>query len=434
MNWLSLAQRALDGPWLQGPLAERLGDELDPAAAERLASAVLAHRPRMPWTEQARFARELAEIPDVVAALAPGNGRGPRVLVSPEWRPVWRWPVPEWTTTEHLAHALDLTPGELAWFADSRGWLRRHRGGPLPHYRHRWLRTRGGVPRLLEAPKPLLAERQRRLLRHLLRAIPTHPAAHGFARGRSVLTFARPHAGKDLVLRFDLEGFFSCIGAARVAGLMRWAGYPGPVATALTGLMVTATPPPVLREAPPPAGPGQVDARRRLLTRLAGTHLAQGAPSSPALANLVAYSLDRRLSALARERGLAYTRYADDIALSGDHATSVPALRRAVSRIARDEGFRIRADKTRVMPSHRRQRLTGLVVNAEPAVARDEYDTLRALLHNCARTGPTEQNRTGHPDFAAHVRGRIAWVAATHPGRGEKLLAQYRAIRWPTPS
>ena len=63
-------------------------------------------------------------------------------------------------------------------------------------------------------------------------------------------------------------------------------------------------------------------------------------------------------------------------------------------------------------------------------MARREVDTLRAILHNCRVHGPTSQNRAGHPAFAEHLRGRIAWIAQHDPGRGDRLLADYDAIDW----
>lgn len=99
-----------------------------------------------------------------------------------------------------------------------------------------------------------------------------------------------------------------------------------------------------------------------------------------------------------------------------------------VAAIAAEEGFRMRPDKTRVQPAHHRQRVTGLVVNAGPAAARAEYDALRALLHNCARTGPAAQNRADHPAFREHLLGRIAWVGAGRPARADRLRALFDRI------
>ncbi|GAA3573092.1 hypothetical protein GCM10022222_66720 [Amycolatopsis ultiminotia] len=334
--------------------------------------------------------------------------------------PVWRWQVARWATFDECAAGLDLTPAELSWFADARGWNRRA-PGRLRHYSYRWVPTASGGVRLIERPKPRLAELQRRVRRHVLDALPVHEAAHGFRRERSVHTCAQPHAGQPVVVRMDLEGFFPTVSATRVRSLLELAGYPPAATEALAGILTTRTPADVLRDAP---------ARSRLLGRLAGTHLPQGAPSSPSVANAVTHHLDRRLSGLATSLGAVYTRYADDLAFSGGTGLALHRLLPGVRRIVTDEGFRLRDDKTSVTPAYRQQRVAGLVVNAAPAVARAQYDELRAVLHNCVRTGPAAQNRRGHADFHAHLLGRIAWVAATNTARGAKLTALFRRIEW----
>ncbi|MEZ4269822.1 MAG: RNA-directed DNA polymerase, partial [Myxococcota bacterium] len=77
-----------------------------------------------------------------------------------------------------------------------------------------------------------------------------------------------------------------------------------------------------------------------------------------------------------------------------------------------------------------RQELTGLVVNAKPAVPRDAYDRLRATLHNCAVHGPDSQNHQSLPDFRAHLEGRVAFVGSTSALRGPRLRRALAAIRW----
>jgi RNA-directed DNA polymerase len=71
-----------------------------------------------------------------------------------------------------------------------------------------------------------------------------------------------------------------------------------------------------------------------------------------------------------------------------------------------------------------------VVVNERPTVPRADYDRLRAILHNCARSGPDAQNRDGVTDFRSHLLGRIAWVGSLDPGRGERLRAAFDAITW----
>lgn len=345
-------------------------------------------------------------------------------LFAPE--PVWRWPVARWQTFDGCALALDLTPGELAWFADVGGWNRRAEQ-PLRHYRYHWIPTASGGVRLLEQPKPRLAELQRRVLRYVLSALPLHEAAHGFRRGRSAATCAAPHAGQDFVVRMDLEGFFPTVSMGRVRSLLLLAGYPAAVAAAIAGLLTTSTPVDVLAAAP--AGHGD-PSHRRVLNRLAGTHLPQGAPSSPAVANAVTHHLDRRLAGLAAALGATYTRYADDLAFSGAADLPLHRLLPGVRLIVRDEGFRLRDAKTSIAAAHQRQRVAGLVVNSAPAVPRDDYDALRALLHNCVRTGPQAQNHGGHPDFRAHVLGRISWAGTAQPARAARLRAMFDRVDW----
>jgi hypothetical protein len=225
-----------------------------------------------------------------------------------------------------------------------------------------------------------------------------------------------------VVVRLDLEDFFAAVVAARVFGIFRAAGYPEAVAHVLTGLCTNAVP---LSESVPD--------HFRLSRRLATPHLPQGAPTSPALANLCAFGLDRRLTALAARFGATYSRYADDLVLSGG-----PLLRRAadtvaaaVAAVARDEGFHVNDAKRRMTTRAGAQRVCGIVVNDRPNLARRDYDRLKAVLHDAALHGPAAANRAGVPDFRAHLAGRVAWLESLNAARGARLRERLDAIEWP---
>jgi RNA-directed DNA polymerase len=267
------------------------------------------------------------------------------------------------------------------------------------------------------------------VLHGILDLIPVHDAAHGFVRGRSARTHAALHVGQEVVLRLDLEDFFASVAAGRVFGIFRSAGYPEPVAHVLTGLTTTVVPLATWSRVPRPSDPALIDAYHRLGRRLATPHLPQGAPTSPALANLTAFALDRRLAALAAKHGATYSRYADDLTFSGTQQAT-KALRTTAVRIVRDEGFALNERKQIHATQAGRQRICGIVVNAHPNTKRDDHDRLRAVLHNAARHGPASQNRDGHDDFAAHLQGRIAWTTSVNPRRGARLQQRFDAIDW----
>ncbi len=350
------------------------------------------------------------------------------------------WSLPVLHDVAALADWVRTDLRHLLWLADPQDRRRRARPGSLHVYDRVWLRRGDRAPRLLEAPTPVLKRIQHTLLENLVGRIPAHPAAHGFVPGRSVLTHAREHLGQDLVVSADLRSFspvsadlrsfFSSVRTARVRGIFETAGYPEAVAILLAGLTTTATPRRVLTGMP--AG-GAGNDRFALSALLRGGHLAQGAPTSPALANAVCYRFDSRLAGYAGACGLHYSRYADDLAFSGPmlRRTQVAKFLTRVAALAREEGFALNPAKSRVSARTARQQVTGVVVNRRPNLVRSEWDQLRAVLHDAVRHGPEAANRHGHPDFRAHLQGRVAWASAVNPGRARRAQELLSAIRWP---
>jgi RNA-directed DNA polymerase len=209
------------------------------------------------------------------------------------------------------------------------------------------------------------------------------------------------------------------------------AGYPEPVAHAVTGLVTTVLPASVWRTVPLPPGDDARDRHRRLGRRLAVPYLPQGAPTSPMLANLVCYRLDIRLTALAASLGASYTRYVDDLTFSGDRRLAQVWFADRVAAVVADEGFRVHPGKTAATSAARRQSVLGTVVNAHPALPRPERDALRALLHNCATRGWASEVRDHDPaGFRDLVLGRVAWASSIDPVFGARLQRLAADIDW----
>ena len=428
----ALAAAALAGPLTGGGLVERWAEALGKkprwlgSLAGRLVNAFGENsRPRR--FHVVRFLRA-----DFGLANALTRGLSPpAVAAKPKMCPAGKvaraWKVPRILTPAALARWLDVPFDQLAWFADTRTLERLVPEGPLRHYRYRWLTKRDGSARLIESPKPRLKAMQRRILAEILDRILPHAAAHGFRAAHSIRTFVAPHVARALVLRLDLRDFFPSIWRARVMAIFLAAGYPEPVAELLAGLCTNTTPRSVLDVAPLPH-----TARRRLRDLYARPHLPQGAPTSPALANLAAWRFDCRLTGLAQSLAANYTRYADDLVFSGNATFAKSAHRLAIhiGAIAIEEGFEVHWHKLRAMRPGVSQRAAGLVLNERINIPRPDFDRLKAILHNCAKHGPASQNRTAQPDFRAHLVGRLAHVEMIAPDRARKLRADFERIVW----
>jgi hypothetical protein len=399
--------------WL-GPLARRYLKEVSGQTRPRLRD-VVAFLVRVEGFERARWThRDKLRVVDWL-----GEPQQMQPVIAAE-----DWGVPQLATLGDLTEWLGVEASELEWFADLKDLTARGGAGArLRHYHYRVLAKVSGSVRLIEAPKGRLKQMQRRILAGILQHVPMHDAAHGFVKGRSIRTFALPHVGRHVVLRMDLRDFFPSFPAARVAAFFRTAGYPERVAERLAGVCTNAAP---LSIWPGHEGEWEI---RQMYRR---AHLPQGAPTSPALANAMAYRLDCRLSGLARAAGAAYTRYADDLAFSGDAEFARRAERFAMHAmaVAMDEGFTVNARKTRVERQGVRQRLAGLVVNERVNIARDEFDRLKAVPTNCTRHGAASQNREGHTAFREHLHGRVGFVESVNPARGAKLRKIFEKIVW----
>ncbi len=333
------------------------------------------------------------------------------------------WNVPVIESVGGLADWFEITVDELLWFADLKGLAYKTKNPRLGHYHYRVLTKKSGAIRLIEVPKPRLKELQRKILARILDKVPPHSAAHGFIRGRSVKTFLSPHLGQRVVLKMDLQAFFPSIAGARVQTIFRMMGYPESVADLLGGICTNAVPRYVWNNHP------HTQDACILHTR---PHLPQGAPTSPALANISVYRVDCRLTGLARSAGAEYTRYADDLAFSGgtEFERGVERFSTHVAAVLLDEGCSVNHRKTRIMRRGVRQRLAGLVANQRANVPRTDFDALKATLHNCARQGAQTQNRTAHAHFRAHLDGRIGWVESINPSKGQRLRAIFERISW----
>ncbi len=281
-------------------------------------------------------------------------------------------------------------------------------------------KRRGGV-RTLTVPDKRLKYLQRKLLILLEQLYQPKPAAHGFVQGRGVITNANAHQGRPYLLNLDLEDFFGSISRNRVRGVLFSVGVPDQVGQAVCDLTVT------------------------------GNQLPQGAPTSPLLANMVAFRLDKDLTAFARIHRLRYTRYADDITFSShvkptalfsedapDPGTVEEARLSAELRlILTSNSFKLNAAKTRYCGKKTRKEVTGLVVNEFTNVRRTFIRDARSSLYRIETLGLADAQAEFKARYQSNallkdvVRGRIEWIAQVR-GRSfepyRKLALRYNKL------
>lgn len=327
--------------------------------------------------------------------------------------------VPVIKSLEQLRDLLGIkSPNQLGYFLLASD----HKSGP---YTTRTVPKRSGGERTICAPKKQLKWVQRQILRQILNKVPAHPSAHGFITGRSTVSNATPHVGAELVVKFDLKDFFPTMHYHRVLGLFASLGYP-------TGNYLFGTDDDSNQIAP-------VLARLCCYTpdpKKWGTAvLPQGAPTSPAISNLVCRRLDARLYGLARRSGGVYTRYADDLTFSFKNAAelNLGRFRWWVDQVCHQEGFTVNQEKFRVIRDSQRQVVTGIVVNDAVRIPRPLRRQYRAILHNCRKNGIDAEAR-GNPRFREYLRGFAAYLKMVQPEEGAALLQRVRELLGDSPA
>lgn len=110
--------------------------------------------------------------------------------------------LPVFTDAASLAKAMGIPVGELRFMTFARDT------STVSHYRRFYIAKKTGGQRLISAPMPRLKNTQYWVLQNILSLISLHQAAHGFVPTRSIVSNAKPHLGKEVVINLDLKDFF----------------------------------------------------------------------------------------------------------------------------------------------------------------------------------------------------------------------------------
>lgn len=278
----------------------------------------------------------------------------------------------------------------------------------INHYHTFELEKKSGGKRKISAPKPKLKELQNWILENILHQIPYTVEAHGFIKERSIVTNAKPHINKDIVVNIDLKDFFPTVTYKRVKGLFHKIGYSEEIATILSLLCTYSE----INETTLDGVTYYVQSGER--------KLPQGSPASPAISNMIVYKLDKKINGLAKKLNFSYTRYADDMSFSTNQENSenVSRLLYFTKKIIETEGFVIHPDKVHVMRKGMQQKVTGVVVNKKLNIDRIQLRKFRALLHNIEKNGWKDQKWGKAIHLINAIEGYINYVYMVNPEKG----------------
>lgn len=240
------------------------------------------------------------------------------------------------------------------------------------YYRFFELEKATGGTRPIAAPRTFLKVVQYWLNDYVLFHLPVHQSCFSFLPSVSIKDNAACHVGRRWVATIDVENYFGSITTEMVASVIKRAGHTKAFARIVSKL-----------------------------TTLNGA-LPQGAPTSPTISNSYLFGFDQRMSTYAKRQNCIYSRYADDITVSGDDRASIEQCLVQATTWLNKLGLKIKAAKTRIQSRHGRQTVTGLVVNENAQPSREQRRTVRAKMHRYLNGEMTDEHE---------IRSLKGWVS-----------------------
>ena len=287
-------------------------------------------------------------------------------------------------TRSDLADYLNIPPSKITYILFKRGVDSYYTEFEIP--------KKSGEPRRICAPTGDLKGVQRQLAdalwehqKSIYEELGIKPnISHAFEEGKSIITNAKIHRNKRIVVNVDLSDFFDSIHIGRVCGFFeKNKHFNLPHEPAIT------------------------------IAQLACYHgkLPQGAPTSPIITNLLCQVLDMHLLSFAKRYRLDYTRYADDITFSTNDKAFLEtwdSFYAELEKKIRKAGFSLNEKKTRITYRDSKQVVTGLVVNKKISVDHVYCRKVRAMAHSLYTNGSYSVD--GVEGNIRQLEGRFAFI------------------------
>lgn len=213
-------------------------------------------------------------------------------------------------------------------------------------YRHFDLKKRNGGTRPISVPLPTLKIFQKWVLENILNHLEVNEFSKAYRKGYSLKDNAKYHRNQKFIFKMDIKDFFLNIRSKYIFRIFMECGYSASLSVLLTRCLVL------------------------------NNGLPEGAPTSPALSNLVMRDFDKQVGKYCFQRKIRYTRYADDLTFSCDNAVGKD-LTENVSTELKRLGLRLNKAKTKKMSNSNHQITVGILVNKKMNAPRQYRKQLR---------------------------------------------------------
>jgi retron-type reverse transcriptase len=243
----------------------------------------------------------------------------------------------------HLATAMGISPNLLTSMGNR----------PQKHYRTFEIGKRTGGKRLIHSPRVFLKTVQYWLKDYFLYKLIPNDVCHSFRRGHSIVSNAQGHVGKKYVANIDIVDYFGSIKRGQLEQVLR-----AEFGSNLSGWI------------------------SKLCT--VNNFLPQGAPTSPLLSNYFLRVFDQYMDGLCQEENATFTRYADDITISGESREVVGRMIQAATVDLLKLNLVVNDKKTRIASQSGQQVVTGVVVNKHAQPPRKLRKRVRAMFHQAS--------------------------------------------------
>lgn len=268
--------------------------------------------------------------------------------------------------------------------------------------------------REITVPTLKLKNIQKWINNNILATVKVSESAHGFVKERSILTNAKAHihTQDSWLLRIDIQNFFPSICIEDVVEIFEKLGYSADVSRILSMLCTK-------------------DGR-----------LSQGFPTSPMIANIFMLYFDNRLNIFIKELGssydLVYTRYADDIIVSGlkkeGYTKIVRELKNEINNLLIDINLEINKRKTRVQKKDRKK-VTGLYIEHNQIVLPNSFlKKLGSDIYYCKKYGVLGHLRYHNileiANFKGYLYGKVAFIKMINPELSECFKQELDNLDW----